>query len=126
MLLQISEPGANKAKPARRLAIGIDLGTTNSLAATVGDDGSTKVLSDAKGRALLPSVVRYHADGEIEVGSSVAGREPARRTAEEIEGRYQENDQSGCAATLALILIRAGATPWLACCSVSSADSRWG
>lgn len=68
MLLQISEPGATQAKPPRRLAIGIDLGTTNSLVATVADDGSTSVLTDASGRALLPSVVRYHADGEIEVG----------------------------------------------------------
>jgi len=68
MLLQISEPGANKVKPARRLAIGIDLGTTNSLVATVQENGATTVLTDAKGRALLPSVVRYHADGEIEVG----------------------------------------------------------
>jgi molecular chaperone HscA len=67
MLLQISEPGANKAKPARRLAIGIDLGTTNSLVATVQEEG-VRVLSDSKGRSLLPSVVRYHADGEIEVG----------------------------------------------------------
>jgi molecular chaperone HscA len=68
MLLQISEPGANKAKPVRRLAIGIDLGTTNSLVATAQETGATTVLPDAKGRALLPSVVRYHADGEIEVG----------------------------------------------------------
>ena len=67
MLLQIAEPGAQKAKPVRRLAIGIDLGTTNSLVATVGDDGVT-VLPDHNGRSLLPSVVRYHADGEIEVG----------------------------------------------------------
>ncbi|MBS1211722.1 MAG: hscA [Proteobacteria bacterium] len=68
MLLQISEPGANKAKPARRLAVGIDLGTTNSLVATVEEDGSTAVLLDPQGRALLPSVVRYHGDGEVEVG----------------------------------------------------------
>ncbi|HUL13672.1 MAG TPA: Fe-S protein assembly chaperone HscA [Methylococcaceae bacterium] len=68
MLLQISEPGANKTKPVRRLAIGIDLGTTNSLVATVQENGATTVLTDAKGRALLPSVVRYHADGEVEVG----------------------------------------------------------
>ncbi len=68
MLLQISEPGAAKVKPVRRLAVGIDLGTTNSLVATVNDDGSTRVITDAKGRALLPSVVRYHADSEIEVG----------------------------------------------------------
>lgn len=67
MLLQIAEPGANKAKPVRRLAIGIDLGTTNSLVATVRDEGAV-VLPDHNGRSLLPSVVRYHADGEIEVG----------------------------------------------------------
>ena len=68
MLLQISEPGAPKPKPARRLAIGIDLGTTNSLVATVQDNDEATVLADANGRTLLPSVVRYHADGEIEVG----------------------------------------------------------
>ena len=66
MLLQISEPGV-KAKPVRRLAIGIDLGTTNSLVATVRDEGAV-VLKDSHGRTLLPSVVRYHADREIEVG----------------------------------------------------------
>ena len=69
MLLQISEPGAPSPsqQTVRRLAIGIDLGTTNSLVATVEDSGTT-VLADAKGRSLLPSVVRYHKDGEIEVG----------------------------------------------------------
>jgi molecular chaperone HscA len=66
MLLQISEPGA-KPQPLRRLAIGIDLGTTNSLVAIVQEDGAA-VLPDSKGRSLLPSVVRYHGDGEVEVG----------------------------------------------------------
>lgn len=68
MLLQISEPSSKREKPARKLAIGIDLGTTNSLVATVRDDDKPAVLLDPKGRSLLPSVVRYHADGEIEVG----------------------------------------------------------
>ncbi len=68
MLLQISEPGASKAKPVRRLAVGIDLGTTNSLVASVNQDGGAEVLPDHNGRSLLPSVVRYHADGEVEVG----------------------------------------------------------
>ncbi|MDD5034573.1 MAG: Fe-S protein assembly chaperone HscA [Methylococcaceae bacterium] len=66
MLLQISEPGA-KAPPQRRLAAGIDLGTTNSLVATVRDDQAV-VLEDSQGRVLLPSVVRYHADQRVEVG----------------------------------------------------------
>ncbi|MBM4202027.1 MAG: Fe-S protein assembly chaperone HscA, partial [Gammaproteobacteria bacterium] len=66
MLLQISEPGA-KSKPVPRLAIGIDLGTTNSLVAVVQEQG-TAVLPDSAGRTLLPSVVRYHGDGEVEVG----------------------------------------------------------
>jgi molecular chaperone HscA len=57
-LLQLSEPGASTAPHQHRLAIGIDLGTTNSLAASV-VGGETKVLRDAAGRALLPSVVHY-------------------------------------------------------------------
>ena len=69
MLLQISEPGARREKPLHKRAIGIDLGTTNSLVATVRDEHSdAEVIADPKGRALLPSVVRYHGDGEIEVG----------------------------------------------------------
>ena len=47
--------------------IGIDLGTTNSLVATV-RSGVATVLPDAQGRPLLPSIVRYAADGKIEVG----------------------------------------------------------
>lgn len=69
MLLQISEPGSKRDAPPYRRAIGIDLGTTNSLVATVRDsEASAEVLQDANGRSLLPSVVRYHRDGEIEVG----------------------------------------------------------
>lgn len=69
MLLQISEPGAKQEKRPHKRAIGIDLGTTNSLVATIRNSNTAaEVLPDSKGRSLLPSVVRYHADGEIEVG----------------------------------------------------------
>jgi molecular chaperone HscA len=65
-LLQIAEPGQAPAPHARRQAIGIDLGTTNSLVATV-RSGIPVVLPDAQGRPLLPSIVRYAPDG-VEVG----------------------------------------------------------
>jgi len=60
VLLQISEPGLSAAPHQRRLAVGIDLGTTNSLVATV-RSGQAETLPDAQGRHLLPSVVRYQA-----------------------------------------------------------------
>jgi molecular chaperone HscA len=67
-LLQIAEPGLSAAPHQHRNAIGIDLGTTNSLVATV-RSGSATVLPDAQGHSLLPSVVRYlDADGRVEVG----------------------------------------------------------
>jgi molecular chaperone HscA len=66
-LLQISEPGEAPAPHQQRLAVGIDLGTTNSLVATV-RSGVATVLGDAQGRALLPSIVRYRADGRVDVG----------------------------------------------------------
>ncbi|MGR7120768.1 Fe-S protein assembly chaperone HscA [Klebsiella aerogenes] len=59
-LLQISEPGLSAAPHQRRLAAGIDLGTTNSLVATV-RSGQAETLPDHQGRYLLPSVVNYHA-----------------------------------------------------------------
>ncbi len=67
MLLQISEPGAKPSARPRRLAVGIDLGTTHSLVAIVQDDRPI-VLEDWQGRVLLPSVVHYHADRRVEVG----------------------------------------------------------
>ncbi|MFC2707064.1 MAG: Fe-S protein assembly chaperone HscA [Neisseria sp.] len=67
-LLQISEPGMSAAPHQHRLAVGIDLGTTNSLVATV-RSGSAVCLPDSDGRATLPSVVRY-LDGEVEVGKN--------------------------------------------------------
>ena len=62
-LLQISEPGESAAPHQHRLAVGIDLGTTNSLVATVRNSIAV-VLNDPDGNALLPSVVRYLSDGD--------------------------------------------------------------
>ena len=66
-LLQIAEPGMSAAPHQHKLAIGIDLGTTNSLVATV-QSGMNTVLQDEHGHALLPSVVRYLEDGKIAIG----------------------------------------------------------
>jgi molecular chaperone HscA len=66
-LLQISEPGHSTAPHQHRLAVGIDLGTTNSLVATV-RSGEAQTLPDNNGEHLLPSVVRY-LDDAVEVGS---------------------------------------------------------
>ena len=66
-LLQIAEPGLSAAPHQHRLAVGIDLGTTNSLVATV-KSGHAVCLPDEEGRFLLPSVVRYGADGQIITG----------------------------------------------------------
>jgi len=73
-LLQIAEPGESAAPHEHRLAVGIDLGTTNSLVATV-RSGMSVVLNDASGRPLLPSVVAYAADGSVEVGYSAEARQ---------------------------------------------------
>ncbi|HZM33604.1 MAG TPA: Fe-S protein assembly chaperone HscA [Burkholderiales bacterium] len=73
-LLQISEPGQSPAPHERRLAVGIDLGTTNSLVATV-RSGVATVLPDALGRPLLPSIVRYLPGGKIEVGYPAQARQ---------------------------------------------------
>ncbi|MCK9532414.1 MAG: Fe-S protein assembly chaperone HscA [Gammaproteobacteria bacterium] len=66
-LLQISEPGQSAAPHQHRRAAGIDLGTTNSLVATV-RSGMAETLPDAQGRHLLPSVVRFLANGARVVG----------------------------------------------------------
>ncbi|SDH61567.1 Fe-S protein assembly chaperone HscA [Pseudomonas panipatensis] len=68
-LLQIAEPGQSPQPHQRRLAVGIDLGTTNSLVAAV-RSGVASPLADAEGRVILPSAVRYFAD-HVEVGESV-------------------------------------------------------
>jgi molecular chaperone HscA len=77
-LLQISEPGMSPEPHQRRLAIGIDLGTTNSLVATV-RSSIPEVLPDELGRPLLPSVVHYQGDGQADVGHTAwecASRDP--------------------------------------------------
>lgn len=67
-LLQISEPGMSTAPHQHRLAVGIDLGTTNSLVASV-RNSIPEVLNDEEGRPLLPSIVRYLPDGYAHIGS---------------------------------------------------------
>ena len=71
-LLQISEPGQSLAPHARRLAVGIDLGTTNSLVASV-INGVAECLPDSEGELLLPSAVHIAAD-HIEVGAAAKAR----------------------------------------------------
>ncbi len=66
-LLQISEPGQSPKPHQRRLAVGIDLGTTHSLVAAV-RNGVAECLPDAQGRVLLPSVVRYPEGGGRQIG----------------------------------------------------------
>ncbi|TNF02029.1 MAG: Fe-S protein assembly chaperone HscA [Gammaproteobacteria bacterium] len=67
VLLQISEPGQSPEPHQRRRAVGIDLGTTNSLVATV-RSGTPETLPDSEGRHLLPSVVHYAPDQSITIG----------------------------------------------------------
>lgn len=66
-LLQISEPGASPDPHGRRVAVGIDLGTTHSLVAAV-RHGVVECLPDAQGRVILPSVVRYLEGGRRQIG----------------------------------------------------------
>lgn len=68
-LLQIAEPGQSPQPHQRKLAVGIDLGTTNSLVATV-RSGVAEPIADLEGNKSLASAVRYHAD-RVEVGASV-------------------------------------------------------
>ncbi|HJS78028.1 MAG TPA: Fe-S protein assembly chaperone HscA [Burkholderiales bacterium] len=73
-LLQISEPGLSPEPHQGRPAVGIDLGTTNSLVATVRSSAPV-VLPDSHGRPLLPSIVRYLPDGRVEVGYAAQARQ---------------------------------------------------
>lgn len=68
-LLQISEPGGAPDPHQRRIAVGIDLGTTHSLVAAV-RSGVAECLPDAEGRVILPSAVRYLADGKRQIGAA--------------------------------------------------------
>ena len=70
-LLQISEPGQSPDPHQRRIAVGIDLGTTHSLVAAV-RNGVAECLPDAQGRVLLPSVVRYLENGGRQIGHEAA------------------------------------------------------
>ena len=77
-LMQIAEPGTTADPHQRRLAIGIDLGTTHSLVASVLSAVPT-VMRDHEGKYLLPSVVRYLGGGDIHVGypaAAAAGQDP--------------------------------------------------
>ncbi|MFZ9263881.1 MAG: Fe-S protein assembly chaperone HscA [Polynucleobacter sp.] len=66
-LLQIAEPGQSLAPHQRRIAVGIDLGTTNSLVAAM-KNALPEVLADDQGRKLLPSVIRYLPGGATQAG----------------------------------------------------------
>ena len=98
-LLQISEPGQSAVPHQRKLAVGIDLGTTNSLVASV-RSGKAETFADDEGQHLLPSVVRYN-EGSVIVGQQAlesASRDPANtvvsvkrllgRSLEDIQSRY--------------------------------------
>ena len=71
-LLQISEPGQAPDPHARRIAIGIDLGTTHSLVASV-RNGVAECLPDDQGRVILPSAVRYLGNGKRAIGHDALG-----------------------------------------------------
>ena len=68
-LLQISEPGGAPDPHQRRIAVGIDLGTTHSLVAAV-RHGVAECLPDESGHVILPSAVRYLAGGKRQIGAS--------------------------------------------------------
>lgn len=97
--LQISEPGQSAAPHQRKLAVGIDLGTTNSLVASV-RSGEALTLPDSQGRHLLPSVVRYLADSEVigQEAKEQASSDPSNtivsvkrflgRSVQDIQGAY--------------------------------------
>lgn len=76
-LLQLSEPGESPQPHQHKFAVGIDLGTTNSLVASV-RSGSAEVIADLQGRKLLPSVVRYTSDAVIvgEAAKAAAKADP--------------------------------------------------
>lgn len=73
-LLQISEPGQSPDPHQRRIAVGIDLGTTHSLVAAV-RNGVAECLPDDQGRVLLPSIVRYLAEGKRHIGYEAAAQQ---------------------------------------------------
>lgn len=78
-LLQISEPGGTPDPHQRRVAIGIDLGTTHSLVAAV-RNGVAECLPDGAGRVILPSAVRYLSDGTRQIGAAALAEAAADPT----------------------------------------------
>ncbi len=113
-LLQLSEPGQAPDPHKRRVAVGIDLGTTHSLVACV-RHGVAECLPDADGRVILPSAVRYLGQGRREIGAAALtaqGEDPENtlvsvkrfmgRTLAEVAGRdklpYRFVDQPGMVA----------------------------
>src|SRR5574343_1015859 len=68
-LLQISEPGQSPNPHERRIAVGIDLGTTHSLVACV-RHGVAECLPDEQGQVILPSAVRYLEEGRRQIGAA--------------------------------------------------------
>jgi len=68
-LLQISEPGQSTAPHQHKLSVGIDLGTTNSLVGSI-MSGKNRILEDSQGERILPSVVHFGKNNEVEVGKS--------------------------------------------------------
>lgn len=99
-LLQISEPGQAPAPHQRKLAVGIDLGTTHSLVATV-RNSNVEVLRDEQGHTLLPSAVRYLKDGSVNIGIGAVraqNRDPYNTllSIKRLMGRsYEESEQLG-------------------------------
>ncbi|WP_057830601.1 Fe-S protein assembly chaperone HscA [Colwellia sp. TT2012] len=89
-LLQIAEPGQSTVPHEHRLAAGIDLGTTNSLIASV-QSGNAGILSDEQGRDLLPSIVSYQADnilvGQAAQALSIEDAENTITSAKRLIGR---------------------------------------
>src|SRR6202008_1560209 len=71
-LLQISEPGGAPDPHQRRIAVGIDLGTTHSLVASV-RQGAAECLPDDQGRVILPSAVRVRPEGRRQFGYATFG-----------------------------------------------------
>jgi molecular chaperone HscA len=119
-LLQISEPGKSPPPVERRLAVGIDLGTTYSLVAAV-RNGVPQVIPDGQGQMLLPSIVRYLSGGGVEVGISArtaASADPVNtiisakrligRSLQDIRGRYPDIPYEFIETGSAVPALRAG------------------
>ena len=75
-LLQISEPGQAPDPHQRRIAVGIDLGTTHSLVAAV-RHGVAECLPDDQGQVILPSAVRYQGQGRRAIGAAALAAQAA-------------------------------------------------